>query len=320
MKLWTALALSALLVGCSCSHHDDDASISNDLRNSNNHYVSAQVNGQPARINLEQVRQAFWATQGNDMNTAMRAFEQRVNEIYEGDEIVQVDAARQSQGLLVVGFIDRNGQPGFQPGDDRLFTIEQTSAANNGQIGYSMTGWNNQPYYNGYYTYHDHGSGLGFMTGLMLGHMLWGHWGTGYHYYTPVEHIHVIHDYRTTYRTSPTYHLQQQQNHVFTTRFNKQNATGGLASNRKFGGASSTTSGSTTGRRWGGGNSSGTTTTTTTTTNSGSGWGGRRSSSSSTSTTTRSWGSGSSSSSSSGSSWGGRRSSSGSSFGGRRRH
>jgi hypothetical protein len=324
--------MTAMLVGCS-SGHKDDKSVEQALdKSSGSRYTSAQVEGAGSRINLDEVKKAFWETQGADMDAAMKNFERRVNEIYGGKEIVSVDAAKQSNGLLVVGFIDKNGKPGFQSGDDRLFTIEQTGQVANDQIPYRMSSGDGRPYYEG--QQYGGGGGMGgvgsFMTGLMIGgiagHMLGGHhydpWGHyGGHYYTPYGHYNDLYGYRTQYRTTPAYHTQMEQNHAFDTRFRAQAPGGGVSSNRKFGegGFSSQGgnggTGGTGGRRWGGPtggqpggaaanppSNSGSQSTT-------SGWGGRRSTSSTTS--------GSSSSTWSGG-WGGRRSSS-SSGGGRRR-
>ncbi|HEY9715580.1 MAG TPA: hypothetical protein V6C72_19055, partial [Chroococcales cyanobacterium] len=67
------------------------------------HYVSPKVEGEMARINLDEVQKAFWETQGKDFNSWMGAFEKRVNEIYDGKEVVSIDATRESGHLVVTG-------------------------------------------------------------------------------------------------------------------------------------------------------------------------------------------------------------------------
>jgi hypothetical protein len=329
----STLMVAALLAGC--ANGKSDRQVEQELNNGGSRYTSAQVNGAKSRINLDAVKQAFWDTQGNDMDTAMQNFEKRVNEIYQGDEIVSIDASKQGTGVTVVGFIDKNQQPGFQSGDDRLFTIEQTGQAANNQVPYRMTyGDNNVPYYQGVQPYHSDHSG--FWTGFLLGHIVggWGHYGG--HYYTPYTHYHTITQYRTVYRTTPAYQTQINTNRSFNTRFARTAPGGGVASTRKFGGfsnGSNGTGGSTSTRKWGGGpfgggSSSSSSSTGSKPTSSFSNWSGRRPSGSSTtsgssSSSTRSWGSsGSSSRSSSGSSsssWSSRRSSSSSSSSRRRR-
>ncbi|MDB5100958.1 MAG: hypothetical protein JWM80_5379 [Cyanobacteria bacterium RYN_339] len=315
-QLMSAALAAVMLAGCA-NGHKDDRTVEQQLQRTNGaRYTSAQVEGAAARINLDEVKKAFWDTQGADMDTAMKNFEQRVNEIYGGKEIVAVDAAKQGTGVMVVGFIDKNGQPGFQTGDDRLFVIEQTGQAANDQVPYRMSNGDGTPYYNGTQVYHHHdGGGGAFFTGLLLGHIIggWGHYGG--HYYTPYSHYHSLTVYRTTYRSSPAYHTQMASNRAFDTRFKSQAPGGGVSSNRRFGsggfssGSNGTngTGGTSSSRRWGGptgGNSGGTTATSGTSSTSNSSWSGRRSTSS-TST--------GSSSGSSSSGWSGRRSSSSSS-------
>jgi uncharacterized membrane protein YgcG len=302
MKTWhsalfsATVALTLALTGC--ARHDEQEA----------HYVSPQVQGQAARINLEEVDKAFWASKGSDFNSWMGNFEKRVNEIYDGKEIVGIDAQRQTDKLVVTGFIDKNNQPGFQSDDDKLFTIEQTGQAANDQVPYRVSGYNGStPYV--YQESHHSLLDNPFLQAFLISQMFHG-WGG--HYYTPHSHYTVIHHYRDSYRTTPYYHSQQASNRDFNSRFKQKALGGGFESNRKFG-DSSFSSGGQKKRSWFGRSSD-----STSSGSSGSFWGGRRSSSSSSSSSgSRSgWGG---SSSSSGSSWGGRRSSSSSSWGGSRR-
>ncbi|HEY9721602.1 MAG TPA: hypothetical protein V6D47_06290 [Oscillatoriaceae cyanobacterium] len=264
----TVLAL-ALLAGCA-NHHED-------------HYVSPQVQGETAKINLDQVQQAFNETKGADFDTWMGNFEKRVNQIYDGSDVVSIDADHKTGYLNVVGYVEKNQKPGYQSDEEKLFAIQQTGPSADAGVPYTVSGSDNTPYYTGYYP---HSSGMSsFMEGMFFAHMMNG-WGGNY--YTPYNQVSVLHHYRDDYRTTPAYHTQQASNKGFFSRF-KQKMTGGVASKRGFGQTTSSSSGKR--RSWFGGGSK--------SSGGGSLWGGRRSSSSS-------------------SSWGGRRSSF-SGFGGRRR-
>lgn len=287
-------------------------------------YVSSNVQGQSARINLEAVKQAFWSTQGQDFNSWMGGFEQRVNEIYDGSEMVAIDAARKTNMLAVTGFIDKNNQPGYQAGDEKLFAIEQTGRGTNDQVPYRMSGAHGDTYYQG------HQSVLGnpFLQGLLIGGAV-GHFSG--RYYTPRTRYVALRDHRTSFRSSASYEAQRKANTTFSSRYKLKGDGKTLESSRKFG---NSTTGTDKKRSWSGKRTeptgAGTTATTNTTKNTGSSWSGKRSSGSNASSATTkgsssSWGgrrsnsSATSTTKSSGSSWGGRRSSSSSSSSSSRR-
>ena len=310
--LFAAMILvSPGLAGCGDNHEEQGE-----------RYVSSNVQGQSAKINLEAVKQAFWSTQGKDFNTWMGGFEQRVNEIYDGSEMVAIDAARKTNMLAVTGFIDRNNQPGYQAGDEKLFAIEQTGRGTNDQVPYRMSGAHGDTYYQGHQSLLDNP----FLQGLLIAGAINSFSGR---YHTPYSRYDTLRTHRTTYRNSPGYEAQRKANTTFSSRYKLKSDGKTLESSRKFG---NSTTGTDKKRSWSGQRTeptgAGTTATTNSTKNSGSAWSGRRSSgsnagSSSNATTTQgsssSWGgrrsssSASSSSKSSGSSWGGRRSSSSSS-------
>lgn len=228
------------------------------------HYVSSQVKGESAKINLDEVKTAFWDTKGKDFNEWMSAFEKRVNEIYEGKEVVSVDASRKTGSLTVTGYIDDQKEQGYQPGEEKLFTIEQTGDVTNNELPYRVAGHDGQPYYSGSHSILD----SPFVQMMVLSHLMGG-WGG--RYYTPYTRTVVLRDHRDTFRQSPGFGTQKTSNESFNTRY-KANTAGGYSSKKGFG--SSATSG-TTKRSWGGfGNSS-----SSSSSSSGSMWGGRRSSS-----------------------------------------
>jgi hypothetical protein len=230
-------------------------------------YVSPHVEGEAAKINLDAVQKAFWETKGGDLNTWMGNFEKRVNEIYDGKEIVSIDATRQNGHLVVTGYIDSQKKQGYVTGDEKLFTIEQTGDAVNNQMPYRVSGQNGQVYYEGQHSILDNP----FFQALLISHMMSG-WGG--HYYTPYDRYGMLDGYRTTYRQSPSYGQQEALNRDFATRFKTKAFGGGLQSSTGFGNSSFSSNAGVKNRSWGTSSVSGSGN------SSSSSWGGRRSSSS----------------------------------------
>jgi hypothetical protein len=261
------------------------------------HYVSspAVVQGESAKINLDEVQKAFWDTKGTDFNSWMSAFEKRVNEIYDGKEVVSVDATHKEGKLAVVGYIDTKKQQGFVNGDEKLFSIEQTGDAVNNELPIRVSDADNRPYYEGHHSILDNP----FFQMMFVSHLMGG-WGG--RYYTPYNRVVVLHDYRNSYRATPQYGQQQASNQGFFSRFKKNSAGTGLQSSKTFGGSDfSSGSGATSKRSWWGGSSTASApAASTSSTASSSGWGMRRSSG-----TSLFGGGGSSGMRSSGRSWGG---------------
>jgi hypothetical protein len=289
IKVWQVACVSLLLSstvalalnGCSTSRQERV-----------DHYVSPQVQGEAQKINLEEVQKAFWDSKGTDFNGWMSAFEKRVNEIYDGKEVVSIDATRKEGRLVVTGYIDNAHKEGFQPGDEKLFTIEQTGdATEDKQMPYRVSDYRDRPYYEGRHSFLDNP----FLQAMIISHFMGGGWGG--HYYTPYPTVNVLHTYRDSYRTTPQYTTQQASNRGFFSRF-KTNSTGGLQSSKTFGSSTpfSTTTTSTTRRSWFGGSGAGSSSglsAPSTDSSSLSSWGGRRSSGSSLfggSRSSRSWG------------------------------
>ena len=270
IKVWQCAFLSLLVVGsvtlAGCSMHSERVE----------HYVSPQVQGEAQKINLEEVQKAFWDSKGKDFNTWMSAFEKRVNEIYDGKEVVSVDATRKEGKLVVTGYIDNVHKEGFQTGDEKLFTIEQTGeATEDKQMPYRVSDNNDRPYYEGRHSFLDNP----FLQMMLISHFMGGGWGG--HYYTPYQNINVIHSYRDSYRGTPQYSQQQASNQGFFSRF-KSNPNGGLQSAKPIGGSSpfSSAASTTSKRSWFGGSGSSTSSggILPTESSSTSAWGGRRSS------------------------------------------
>ena len=206
------------------------------------HYVSSQVQGEEQKINLEEVQKAFWDTKATDFNSWMTAFEKRVNEIYEGKEVVSIDANRKTGKLEVIGFIDNKKEPGYQSGEEKLFSIEQTGDVTNDQLPYRVSGTGSVPYYEGHHSI----LGSPIVQMLVLSHMM-NSWGG--RYYTPYNQTVILRDHRDSFRTSPTFTTQKAANQGFASRF-KEKFGGGFASKKGFGSGSFSSEKGSTSRSW----------------------------------------------------------------------
>jgi len=207
-------------------------------------YVSSQVKGESAKINLDEVKEAFWSTKGKDFNEWMGAFEKRVNEIYEGKEVVSIDASRKTGSLTVTGYVENQKEQGYQDGEEKLFSIEQTGDVTNNELPYKVAGHDGRPYYAGSHSILD----SPFVQMMVLSHLMGG-WGG--RYYTPYDRTVVIRDSRDTFRNSSAYGTQKTSNESFNSRYQKKSIGEGYTSKKGFGSNTSTT-GSTSKRTWGG--------------------------------------------------------------------
>jgi len=190
-------------------------------------YTSPQISVESQKINLEEVEKAFWDSKGTDFPSWMSNFERRVNEVYEGGDVVSIDATREKGHLAVTGYIEDKKQEGFQPGEEKLFAIEQTGEAVNNTVPYKVVGSNNQVYNQGHHSILDNPIVQMMMIGSMMN--MWGG-----RYYTPYSQMTVLRDHRNNFRTTPNFRQQQASNRSFQTRFNR-NAGGSLASRNRFG-------------------------------------------------------------------------------------
>jgi Ni,Fe-hydrogenase I large subunit len=239
-KTMLGLTLAAsMLVGCSGGGRE--------------HYSSPMTQGDSQRINLQSVQDAFLQTKAADFNTWMGKFETRVNEIYQGDGVVAIDAGREKNRLQVTGYIEKNSKQGYQADDDKLFAIAQTGDVRNNQMPYQVQGSNGYIYSHGSYGILGNPLVQMFLISQMMRP----------HYYTPQDRVIVLDRHRNTYRRTPEYQTQRQRNKSFFGMF-KRKSDGSLKSERKFSGWGSLFGGSKK-RSWG--------------SNGSSGWSGRRSSS-----------------------------------------
>ena len=181
----------------------------------------AATDGAAGRINLDDVQQAF-----KDSDSATE-FEQRVNEIYEGDGLILIRAKQDGEMLTLEGWEDLNNDNEIdESNDDQLFSI--VKGTNNE---YDMRGYHG----NGYYQSH-FGAGDFLFTYLLIS-AITPRFG-GYYYSTPSSRGTEIRNQRTTYRNSSAYGGQVRRNASYSSRqasfagSRYQQSRGNVSSNR----------------------------------------------------------------------------------------
>ena len=179
----------------------------------------AATDGAAGRINLDDVQQAF-----KDSKSATD-FEERVNQIYEGDGLVLVRAKQDGSALTLEGWEDLNGNSEIEDAsDDLLFSVVK---GDNDE--YDMQGHNA----NGYYRSH-FGGGDFLFTYLIISSLS----PRGYYYNTPVSRGGDLRNQRTTYRQSQSYNRQTQRNSSYNSKqasfagSRYQQSRGNVSSNR----------------------------------------------------------------------------------------
>ena len=162
-------------------------------------------------INLNAVKDAFRE------NQSLLDFEQRVNEIYEGDNLVVFQAKEISQGFELRAYEDLDKSQSQTGGDDLLFTLSVQGRTA------ELKGAGVNKYYRESWIYevpagaearvqevHHHNSGV---SPFFWWWVLSPGWGS---YYTPVAHYNTIYTHRTTYRSSRAYRDQVARNTTFS--------------------------------------------------------------------------------------------------------
>jgi hypothetical protein len=214
MKILGTAFIALLVVGATAGCRDDDR------RRGNERWVTTENTN--VAIDWDKINEAYKTAEGP------AEFEQKVNEIYEGDEIVSVsvhdvDASNQ----VVTGFFDKN-QNGQVEEEEKIFTI-QRSVSSDGTGQYQMAG--HGPYY-GY-----HSPMMSFAMGMMMGSMISGALRPGYAgysrpYVTSTERRGALSNNRSQYRArNPE-------------RFSRSGKTYNSQGTRSWGSSSNSTSGS----------------------------------------------------------------------------
>ena len=156
----------------------------------------AATDGAAGRINLEDVQQAF-----KDSQSATQ-FEDRVNQIYEGEGLVLIRAKQDGGALTLEGWEDLGGNSEIDDAtDDLLFTIVKDANDE-----YDMRGHHANGYYNSHF-----GAGDFLFTYMLISAMS----PRGYYYNTPVSRGPTIRNQRTTHRQGQGYSRQVQRNGAY---------------------------------------------------------------------------------------------------------
>jgi hypothetical protein len=167
----------------------------------------AETSGQAGRINLEAVEEAMQKSKD------VSEFEKKVNEIYQGDEMVLIEVKNEANGeQLVSGYADlnNNGQIDYDS-DDKLFTFRRWFE--NGVSRGEMRGYGVNSYY-----YRPYPSGIDFLTTWMLFSALSRPMYAVPIYHTTIADVQGLRNYRTTYRSTPSYRDQINTNRQFESR------------------------------------------------------------------------------------------------------
>lgn len=159
-----------------------------------------ETDGAAGRINMDDVLQAYREAFGPN-GRGLSWFEQRVNEIYEGDHLILIQSRRLADRVEVSGWEDLNDNKRLDESeDDKLFTISQELRDGGA---YEVRG-------HGANAYYVHQSPFdGFFVGYLLGQMFSGGRTV---YVTPPQRQDELGAYRGTWRGSSAYRAQQSRN------------------------------------------------------------------------------------------------------------
>jgi len=175
----------------------------------------AETSGQAGQINLEAVEEAM------KKSSDVSEFEKRVNEIYQGEEMVLIEVKNEGTEQLVSGYSDLNNNDAIDyDSDEKLFTFRRWYEGNKPNPNYSMRGYGVNSYYYRPYPY-----GSSMLTTYLLVSAL-----RRPMYMTPVYHTTVIQrqatrTYRSNYRKTPSYRNQVDSNRRHQSRMSSKHGT-----------------------------------------------------------------------------------------------
>jgi len=182
-KTLLATALAASLIGgvAGCEPGQDNVDRWATTENTN------------VKIDWDKVNEAYKQADGPE------DLEKRINEIYEGDEIISIAVQDQDNKTQVVtGFFDKNTNGTVEDGE-KIFTIKREPTGE-GTAQIQTTG------YGAYYGYHS--PFMSIATGMLLGHMMTSMFMPSYMpmysrpYVTPHTRLSDMHGSRSSYRNA----------------------------------------------------------------------------------------------------------------------
>jgi len=143
------------------------------------------------KIDWDKVNEAYKLAEGP------QDLEKRINEIYEGDEIISIAVQDEdTKTQVVTGFFDKNTD-GKAEEDEKIFTIKR-EVTGEGTAQMQTTG------YGAYYGYHS--PFMGIATGMLMGHMMSSMFMPSYvpmytqPYATPPHRVSALSQSRSSYR------------------------------------------------------------------------------------------------------------------------
>lgn len=174
----------------------------------------AETSGKAGQINMEAVEEAM-----KDSNNVSE-FETRVNEIYQGEEMVLIEVKNQGNEQHVSGYADLNDNSQIDNEDEKLFTFRRWYE--NDRPMYSMRGHGVNSYY-----HHPYPPGTSLLTTYLLVSALTRpmYMAPGYYYSTVPRNVTIIRNHRTDYRQKPSYRNQIDTNSRYQTRMSAKHGT-----------------------------------------------------------------------------------------------
>lgn len=171
----------------------------------NDYEAWANTDGAAGRINMQAVQEAF------DQATDPSDFENRINEIWEGDNTILIKVYTVGTNQFVEGWEDLVDDGNIVEGqDDKIFTLNRNTQTGQGTLnGHGVNSYYSHSYPPGY-------SPMGgFFTGYLMASLLMRP------YYTSPMRRTAIRSHVSSYRTSPRYSSMRTRNAGF---YNAQRA------------------------------------------------------------------------------------------------
>lgn len=176
------------------------------------------THGTQGFINLNDVRDAFRS------NESMVEFENRVNELFEGDNLVVFQAKEVTKGFELSAREDLDGSKSTTSKDDLLFTLSvkgRTATLKGAGVNkYYTESWIYEPPAGAAAQVQDRTRHSSFSSSpFFWWWVLSPGWGG---YYTPMSHYNSIYAHRTSYRSSSAYRSQVSRNASFESQMSKK--------------------------------------------------------------------------------------------------
>ncbi|MBK7748879.1 MAG: hypothetical protein IPP57_24330 [Candidatus Obscuribacter sp.] len=175
--------------------------------------AKAESSKQPLKINIAALEEALKTVRRDQPGAWLEAFEERANQIYEGDEVISVEAKNHNKRLQITGYIKKGSGEGRSNNDEVIFVIEQNGEVTEGNAPARITTYTS----GGNPVYH-HSTFAETMLQYWILHQIFA--SPSYRYDTPASRLNDIRSSRNNYRSTPTYVIQRQNNTSFSSRWN----------------------------------------------------------------------------------------------------